>query len=746
MTICSFHGFFSEKPRIPTAKRLVALTLLLSPVYGFASWDSFLYGEHRVALVIGNGNYDKSARLKNPRNDAQDMAEALDGLGFEIIHRGSTVNADKKAMENAIRAFVNKLRNDTVALFYYAGHGIQIGGKNYLIPVDADIALEEDKLTEEELKGRFVDIQWVLEEMGKRNPRLNIVILDACRDSPYRGVTLAELKPGLATVTAPTGTLIAYSTEPGKTAEDGQGRNSPYTKNLLEQIDVRGQKIQDTFRVVNGGLAKDTEPDQVAWKSDNFKAEDIFYFKPPVPWGIIAGIIVVFAFLLISAILIFFKIRRPTCLSPRRRPENIEWDVFISYRPPDRIWAVALYDILTQCGYTVWMDQFIPALGGKAETQLTKGLEHSASGVLIWSKNGADSESVRNELDFMVARKGNTAGTNFPFFFVVASLDGEQPSGLQSRQTYLDFSGQPSGPMDANFVRLMCGLQGKSPTGDEILRIVGSGPSMKEERAGLHAMAAAGSFDEILSNVRTAMSDTADDILGCGKQYQKAAVAVSLLISKGQYPQAIEAAKLALERFPNAIRLLQLQGLAFRRIGNLDKARGSLELVLAQEHRDPETLGILAAVWAELWKQRKKDRDTQGAQDALEKSRNLYEEAFGKFPADTYTGINAASKSALLGEMDKAKALASEVLGRLELKKERDGVASLDYWERATEAEAHLLQENWEKAYELYRAVRVDHQDKTGSIASTATQLKRLLDVLEVPDDIRQKLTEEFRL
>lgn len=428
------------------------------------------------------------------------------------------------------------------------------------------------------------------------------------------------------------------------------------------------------------------------------------------------------------------------CEPPRPRPEGVKWDVFISYRSLDRVWTMTLYDMLTQCGYTVFMDQFVLVPGQGLASQLGKNLESSASGVLIWSKRTADSKWVENEVDSMVARKTNSARTASPFFFVVASLDGQQPPGLQGGQLYLDFSEYPDGPMGADLVRLTCGLQGKPLSEAAVRRVVGFESSMKEEPAKLRAMAKAGLFDRILTSVQS-------DDPAYTTSATLSGVAIDLLIRGRQYEAALQAAKSALTRFPNSIRLRQLQGLALRRDGQLNDAAFELNLLLEQGHRDTETLGILAAVWADIWEQRKKNDDASGARDALENSRNLYEEGFIKVPTDTYTGINAASKSALLGEMDRADTLADQVLVRLkEMERERGGGPSPDYWERITEPEALLIKGDWEQSLKLYHAARVAHQHETGSIQSTATQLERLLGVLDAPGGVKQQLAAEFDL
>ena len=195
---------------------------------------SFVFSERgikiktqRLALVIGNGAY-KKAPLRNPVNDAYDMAEALRKIGFEVIHKE---NASQWSMENAIRDFGKRLRKGGVGLFYFAGHGIQVKGINYLIPVDARIESESD------VKYECVDAGRVLGKMEDAGNDLNIVVLDACRDNPFaRGFRSSS--SGLARMDAPKGSLIAYATAPGSIAADGIGRNGVYTKHLLDKMKI----------------------------------------------------------------------------------------------------------------------------------------------------------------------------------------------------------------------------------------------------------------------------------------------------------------------------------------------------------------------------------------------------------------------------------------------------------------------------------------------------------------------------
>ncbi len=159
----------------------------------------------------------------NPVNDARDIAQALTRLGFEVIHRE---NLSQSEMKRAIRAFGEKIRSSDVSLFYYAGHGIQVNGENYLVPVDATINHEA------EVEYEAVDLGLVLAQMEQAKNRVNVVILDACRNNPFAR-SFRSASRGLASVTAPGGTLIAYATAPGSVAADGGARNGLYTQELL---------------------------------------------------------------------------------------------------------------------------------------------------------------------------------------------------------------------------------------------------------------------------------------------------------------------------------------------------------------------------------------------------------------------------------------------------------------------------------------------------------------------------------
>jgi hypothetical protein len=224
--------------------------------------------EQRTALVIGNSTYN-SGPLKNPVNDASDMSVALQKLGFKVILKK---NANLETMEEAIEDFGNRLKRGGVGLFYYAGHGVQVNGINYLIPIDAKINKESD------IRFKAFDAGRILAEMENANNGLNIVLLDACRDNPF-GKSFRSASRGLAIVSsAPAGTFFSYSTGPGQVAQDGEGRNSPYIAALLTSMNEPGIVIEEVFKRVRQRLRKETG--QVPWELSSL--EGTFYFNPAV--------------------------------------------------------------------------------------------------------------------------------------------------------------------------------------------------------------------------------------------------------------------------------------------------------------------------------------------------------------------------------------------------------------------------------------------------------------------------------
>jgi uncharacterized caspase-like protein len=218
--------------------------------------------ERRVALVIGNGAYG-SIPLKNPANDARDVATALKDLSFDVT---LLVDADRAVMEKAIRAFGVALRGSDAGFFYYAGHGVQVRGRNYLVPTGIDLG------DADEIPYSAIDAELVLAKMESAGNKVNVVVLDACRNNPFPG-SERSVDRGLAVVSRqPAGSLIVYSTAPGQTARDGDGRNGLFTKYLLQFMSSPGLDIELMIRKVRDRVREDTNGAQVPWSNSSLSS------------------------------------------------------------------------------------------------------------------------------------------------------------------------------------------------------------------------------------------------------------------------------------------------------------------------------------------------------------------------------------------------------------------------------------------------------------------------------------------
>jgi TPR repeat protein len=251
---------------------LLALTLLASTLLALPAEAA-----RRVALVVGNGAYQNVTRLPNPTRDARAISTTLETVGFEVI---TALDLDADGMLRSVREFADKSRTAEVALFYYAGHGIQVDGQNYLLPISADIQRARD------LAYEAVSLNQITTELEAAGPTLTLVLLDACRDNP-----LAELMRrnagelgrniqtggGLARTQSAAGMLIAYATEPGAVALDGEGDNSPFTKALLEWMPQPGVEVGQLFRRVRERVMDLTGGTQVPWVEEAVLGE--FYLN-----------------------------------------------------------------------------------------------------------------------------------------------------------------------------------------------------------------------------------------------------------------------------------------------------------------------------------------------------------------------------------------------------------------------------------------------------------------------------------
>ncbi len=225
--------------------------------------------EKRLALVIGNSEYLYGGTLPNPVNDARAMSDVLQKVGFEVM---KFENLNQKDMKMAIDDFGSKLYGYDVGLFYYAGHGIQSEGFNYLIPIESQLQAYED------VEYDCVRADRILRKMEYAQTDVNVLILDACRDNPFeRKWTRTASGKGLAFMDAPSGSLIAYATSPGRTAADGSGKNGLYTEALLKYIQQRGLQIEEVFKNVRREVETKSAGNQTPWESTSLKG--YFYFK-----------------------------------------------------------------------------------------------------------------------------------------------------------------------------------------------------------------------------------------------------------------------------------------------------------------------------------------------------------------------------------------------------------------------------------------------------------------------------------
>ena len=249
---------------------LCALLLACAGLLASAAWAQ-ADGARRVALVIGNSSYTQGPLL-NPVNDARAMAKVLQSAGFTVILK---TDVSQPEFLGALRDFGNRLKDGgpgTAGLFYFAGHGMQVKGRNFLIPLGANIEHED------ELAYQALDAQAVMDKMESAGNGTNIVILDACRDNPFVR-SFRSGRQGLAQMDAPVGTLVAFSTAPGSVASDGKGANGLYTSHLLRAIQQPGQKVEDVFKQVRFAVLRDSARKQVPWEASSLVGD--FYFVEP---------------------------------------------------------------------------------------------------------------------------------------------------------------------------------------------------------------------------------------------------------------------------------------------------------------------------------------------------------------------------------------------------------------------------------------------------------------------------------
>ncbi len=255
-------GKYGSSPSTAIVTFIALLTLACSAAATAAA-------PKRVALVIGNSAYQFTSTLVNPENDARLIAEKLRATGFEVLEH---TNLGHQEMRRAFASYTSRIERygrDTVGLIFYAGHGLQVNGQNYIMPVDARIT----KVADVEVEA--LNASTLMRSITLSGNKLNVIILDACRNNPYR-TTFRSASRGLARMDAPVGSLVAFSTAPGMVAADGTGSNSPYSESLARAITTPGLKIEDMFKRVRNDVFKETNGSQVPWESSSIFRD--FYF------------------------------------------------------------------------------------------------------------------------------------------------------------------------------------------------------------------------------------------------------------------------------------------------------------------------------------------------------------------------------------------------------------------------------------------------------------------------------------
>ncbi len=407
---------------------------------------------------------------------------------------------------------------------------------------------------------------------------------------------------------------------------------------------------------------------------------------------------------------------------PAPRPEGMKWDVFLSYRSTNRYWVIQLYDVLSHLGYSVFLDQYVLSPAQRLVSQLDEALASCASGVMIWSSASEDSDWCRKEYASFETRQSNDPS----FRYVVVKLDTAPLPSFAQTKLWLDFSGVREGPGGADLLRLLYGLQDKplppqavtlaAQVDDEIRKAVAAVRAARNNGDAARLVELAESTSIPWTSAPTLLCAVADSLIGLKKENEALAV--------------LDRTDTA---FPRSLRPRQLRALALARLKRWKDSRQILGELYEAGERDPETVGIYARTWMDRYEE-------TGELLALRKSRDLYAESFASAPKDYYTGINAASKSVFLGELEVADNYAAKVESIVGTKVEPG-----DYWQTATAAEVQLIRGNFDAAAKLYAAAVAMRPDERGSHESTWKQARLLMDRLNPAAAQRLAVDEAFK-
>jgi tetratricopeptide (TPR) repeat protein len=411
---------------------------------------------------------------------------------------------------------------------------------------------------------------------------------------------------------------------------------------------------------------------------------------------------------------------------PNELKDGQKWNVFLSYRSVNRGWVLNLYDVLTELGFKVFLDQYVLKPGDSLVKILQDGLQQSQAGVLVWSNAAKDSAWVSNEYDVLLSK----STSDKQFYFIPIKIEKAELPVFAKTKLFVDFCDYTDGPNGGDLLRLVHGIVGKSMS-DEAVHFAWE----QDEAAGIAAA-------KITAAIKNGRPEKLQQLFTEGGLPWKSTASLACktaegLIKLGNEEDAVEMLKQIQKDFPKSIRPKQLLALALARRakGNdLDDAQDILGELYALNHLDPETLGIYGRTWMDRYK-------ISGNIADLRQSRNYYAEAFEKAPDDYYTCINAAAKSIMLGENDKGKAFAEKV----ELLVGNKAVPG-DYWRTATIGEVMLIEQKYKEAAELYQAAVDTAPTEKGNHSSTAKQAALLLEKLAANDEDKKKVLGVFGL
>jgi hypothetical protein len=409
-------------------------------------------------------------------------------------------------------------------------------------------------------------------------------------------------------------------------------------------------------------------------------------------------------------------------LAPKAEPlpDGKKWHVFLSYRSVNRSWVLQLYEVLHQLEYQVFLDQYVLSAAASLAYSLGEELDASASAIMIWSSAYEDSEWCKEELAKLITMERERRG----FSYCVAKIDDAPIKGLAAVKLWVDFSEHREGPSGAGLLRLLYGLNRRPLPPGGVALADAIDQEMKAELTRITAARMNGDVETL----RAIATGTSRAWASCTLLPSRTAEA---LIALGHPDEALPILDAVQATFPKSLRPKQLRALAFARQGTWQAAQKILGELYAAGEIDPETLGLYARTWMDRYKQ------TQHRPYLL-RSRDLYRQAFEATQNDVYTGINAATKSLLLGERETAAQLAARVEEIVKSKARRD------YWDTATFAETQLLQGRYREAGTLYMEAVATAPEELGSHKSTREQARLILENQNASSEDRRIVLEAF--